>query len=77
MNDTQTPNKEDVKDKPYDVIEAWPEPVDSSLFDDIVADIRKHLHITEDNAIKAAFWSAHTHIFGQFEHTKMGFPIIM
>ena len=69
MTVIQKENKEDVEVKPYDVIEAWPEPVDSSLFDEIVADIRKHLHITEDNAIKAAFWSAHTHMFSQFEHT--------
>ena len=46
-----------------------PEPVGSEIFTDIVNDLQRYVFISEESAIKAAFWVAHAHRFKDYEYT--------
>jgi putative DNA primase/helicase len=48
--------------------EPWPEPVDGlGLLDDLVAHVRRHVALSEDEAIAVALWAVHTHALDAFQ----------
>ena len=73
---TTTPNVVDIKSKsettnPYCDLTPHPQPVGAEIFDDIVTDLQRYLFISEEEAIKATFWTAHANIFSTFEYSPI------
>ena len=73
---TTTPNVVDIKSKsettnPYCDLTPHRQAVGEEIFDDIVADLQRYLFISEEEAIKATFWTAHANIFSTFEYSPI------
>ena len=53
----------------WQVVVPHPKPVGPEVITAIMADLQRHLFISEENALTAVLWVAHANLFHEFEHT--------
>ena len=53
----------------WQVVVPHPKPVAPEVITAIMADLQRHLFISEENALTAVLWVAHANLFHEFEHT--------
>lgn len=53
----------------WQVVVPHPKPVGPEVISAIMADLQRHLFISEENALTAVLWVAHANLFHEFEHT--------
>ena len=53
----------------WQVVVPHPKPVAPEIITAIMADLQRHLFISEENALTAVLWVAHANLFHEFEHT--------